>query len=418
MRNIILVIKHEILKTIGKPSFWLTSFLLPLIIFVFTFGSQLMAERMTEDDDGGLEGMLQGETPGMAAPVGYVDHADLIMDIPDEVPEQSMRAYPSESEAEAALAADDISQYYVVSGDFVTSGDITLIQRSFSPFQSEHSLFQYVVYYNMTESDAVAGALLNPIQQWEGTSITDADDEGAGDQNGDTGFSFAPMIMLFVFFFVLTMSSGYMLRSVTKEKENSIVEVLLLSLRPRDLMLGKILGLGVVALLQMTIWLLGGTSVLREGIPVLDLTAPVNALPANFLIWAALYFLFGYLTFASALGVIGTLAPNLREGSQFTFVVMLPLMIPLWLNSTFAQAPNSPLVTFLSIFPLTSPVSMITRMTATTVPLWQTLLSLVLLAATTYGFVLLSARFFRADTLLSRSALNWKRIKKEFRRLT
>jgi hypothetical protein len=103
MRNIILVIKHEILKTIGKPSFWLTSFLLPLIIFVFTFGSQLMAERMTEDDDGGLEGMLQGETPGMAAPVGYVDHADLIMDIPDEVPEQSMRAYPNITSCPATL---------------------------------------------------------------------------------------------------------------------------------------------------------------------------------------------------------------------------------------------------------------------------------------------------------------------------
>lgn len=414
MRNIGLVIKHEIVKTISKPSFWLTSFLLPLIIFVFTFGSQLMAERMTEDDDEGLDAMLRGDAGEV---VGYVDMAGIITDLPEDVPAARLRAYDNEAAALAALRDDDIAQYYIIPGDFMDSGDLTLVQRNFAPFQSQESIFNYVVLYNMTGDADVAGALITPIQQWEGRSIAETNPEEAAAPVGDAGFSLAPTIMLFIFFFVLTMSSGYMLRSVTKEKENRIVEVLLLSLRPRDLMLGKILGLGAVALLQMGIWLFGGMSILREGIPALDLAAPVSALPANFLIWGGLYFLFGYLTFASALGVIGTLAPNLREGSQFTFVVMLPLMIPLWLNSTFSQAPNSPLVIFLSIFPLTSPVSMITRMIATSVPVWQTLLSLGLLAATTYGFVLLSARFFRADTLLAQSELNWQRIKQEFQRL-
>ncbi|MGC9346837.1 MAG: ABC transporter permease, partial [Anaerolineae bacterium] len=133
-------------------------------------------------------------------------------------------------------------------------------------------------------------------------------------------------------------------------------------------------------------------------------------LPPQMILWFVLYFLFGYLTFASALGAIGSMAPNTREGSQFTFVIMLPLMIPLWLNTTFANAPNGTLATLLSIFPLTAPVSMVARLAATSVPLWQILLSLALSAATAYGFVLLAARFFRADTLLSGAALSWGRI--------
>jgi ABC-2 type transport system permease protein len=136
-------------------------------------------------------------------------------------------------------------------------------------------------------------------------------------------------------------------------------------------------------------------------------------LPEGFALWAVLYFLLGYMTFASAMGAIGTLAPTMREASQFTFAVLLPLMIPVWLNTAFMQAPNGSLVTFLSIFPLTSPVSMVARLTAVRVPLWQMLLSLGLLVATAYGFVLMSARFFKADTLLSAVPLDFKRLRTE-----
>jgi ABC-2 type transport system permease protein len=116
------------------------------------------------------------------------------------------------------------------------------------------------------------------------------------------------------------------------------------------------------------------------------------------------------------LGAIGALAPTAREGAQFTFVVILPLMIPLWLNNVFTQTPNGGLATFLSLFPLTAPTSMVTRLAAGGVPAWQPAVGLVGLAATTYVFVLLSARFFRADTLLSSASLQWRRIVQEFKR--
>jgi ABC-2 type transport system permease protein len=91
-------------------------------------------------------------------------------------------------------------------------------------------------------------------------------------------------------------------------------------------------------------------------------------------------------------------------------------MIPLWLNTAFTQDPNGSLPVFLSLFPPTAPLSMITRMVATEVPLWQPVVSLLGLAAMAYGFVLLSARLFRADTLLSSSSLSLQRLITELRR--
>jgi ABC-2 type transport system permease protein len=217
------------------------------------------------------------------------------------------------------------------------------------------------------------------------------------------------MAVLFIFFFLLVMSSGFMLQSVAREKENRTVEILLLSLRPRELMLGKILGLSVVALLQMAVWIGGGLLVLGRGKEVLSGAAAFE-LPAGFVIWALLYFLLGYLLYASLMGAIGALAPNVRESGQFTILVLLPLMIPVWFNSLFIQTPDSPLALALSLFPLTAPTSMITRLAATQVPTWQIAASLAGLAVTTYFLVQAAARFFRADTLLTNTTINWQRI--------
>ena len=149
-----------------------------------------------------------------------------------------------------------------------------------------------------------------------------------------------PFAVMFILFFVITMSGGYMLQSVAKEKENRTAEVLLLSISPRELMLGKVLGLGAVALAQMTVLAgrrvgaderradgrqLGGRSPLRLG----------------FFLLALVYFLLGYLLYASMLGAVGALAPTAREGAQFTFIIILPLLVPFYLNQAFTPIPTA-----------------------------------------------------------------------------
>lgn len=414
MRNIWLVIKHEIRNTIGKPSFWLTTFLLPALIMLFTFGTQFLSRSAFEQEEDVLASAEQGDVLA----IGYVDYAGLITRLPPGIPETLVRGFADEASAHAALSGGQLRQYYVIPADYLATGDLVAVEREFAPLGNIGSadIFQYVVSFNLVDDETLARRVATPITNLDTTAL-EAPDTGA---DADFGTRFLVGYgVLFIFFFVLSMSSSFMLRSVSREKENLTVEVLLVSLHPRDLMLGKVLGLGLVGLLQMSIWLGGSFLTMQHGgsmLETLGVMAGQIVLPPGFLVWGVLYFLLGYILYASVLGAIGALAPNARETGQFTFIVMVPMMIPLLLSTAFVESPNGVLATAISLFPLTAPTAMLPRLASGGVPFWQPVVALVLLAVTTYFFVLLAARFFRADTLLSSASMSWARVREEFKK--
>lgn len=412
MRNVFTVARFEIRSLLGKPSFWLLTVLFPAFIVVLTAGGQLMAGSIGEEAVSAL--ISQEEAASLPDAIGYVDHSGLIQTLPPQMPSDLVRPFADETSAQAALAAGEIQAYYIIAAGFIETGQMTLVQREFQPFgETNEGLVEYILNYNLT-GDAVRAALLGdplPSIEYQPLIVETADGAETAPAPGPGGAlgAIVPLAAVMLLFFILVMSSGYMLRSVSREKENLTVEILLLSLRPRQLMLGKILGLSVVALLQMILWLAAGMLFLDRGGSLLQMVGSIQ-LPPAFIAWTLAYVVLGYLLYASLMGALGALAPTAREANQFSFVILLPLMIPLWLNSFLAQAPNGTLALVLSLFPLTAPPAMIARLAATDVPLWQPVLGLVLLALTTYGAILLSARFFRADTLLSTTSLDWRRI--------
>jgi ABC-2 type transport system permease protein len=409
MRNILLVIKHEILSMLGKRSFWTTTFLLPALIMLLNLGTQFATETIFES----IEAEVAQQ--GASQIVGYVDKAGLITQVPDEV-KDTLRSFEDEDAALAALEAGDIALYSVIPADFVESGQVTVVDNSIS-FSSERQFapLEQAINFNLIGDAQIADIVHNPAAHVETKALAPSDEAEAAQEEDKTMANAVSYAAMMIFFFVFSMSSGFMLRSVSQEKENRTAEVLLLSLRPRELMLGKLIGLGAMGLLQVMIWIGGGLLLLNNRMGFIKALGTFQ-LPPMFLVWALLYFLAGYLLYGSAMGAIGALAPTMRETGSFTFIVMLPLMLPLWFNWALIQTPQGGLAVGLSLFPLTSPLAMMTRLAAGHVPLWQVLISLSVLAATTYALVLLSARFFRADTLLSGSELNWQRLVKEFKK--
>jgi len=409
MRNVWLIIRHEVVTTLSKPSFWLTTILFPAVIVILNVLSQSAAQESLSSVD--VSRFLSD--PGAA--VGYVDRAGVIETLPAQTPAgnpispRSLREFPDAASAQAALEAGDLSQYFVIPADFLHSGDLLMVDGKFSLFSSldRSDLFEYVVQYNLAGDEALARALADPTVSVEGFRL-------APEAPRVTADNPAAFLVPFVFFFVLTMSSGFMLQSVSKEKENRTIEVLLVSLRPRDMMLGKVVGLGLVALLQMAIWLGVGGAALGPG-GLFGGAGDALKLTPEFVAWSLAYFVLGYLLYASMLGALGALAPTAREGTQFTFILVLPLLLPIWLSGALLSSPNGDLATLLSLFPLTAPTTMIVRLALVSVPVWQLIAGLVGLAVTTYLVILLAARFFRADTLLSSSSLNWKRVLSQLR---
>lgn len=414
MRNILLVIKQEVSSLLSRPSFWIMAVIFPVLIVFLNVGVQVITARSLRSVETALPQEAPAGPGGPASRTGYVDAAGLIDTLPPSVHPAALQAFPDEAAARAAIAGGRIERYAVIASDYLRTGHILIVQRNYRPLDDTAAqLLHYVITYNLAGDEDLASALAEPLG-----AVTMESLAPEPKQTGPAA-SYVATATLFIFFFLISTSSGLMLQSVSREKENRVVEVLLLSVPPRELMLGKVLGLSVVALLQMSIWVGVPLLLLRGNSPSQALAAlgASLSLPPGFALWALLYFALGYLLYASLMAAVGALAPNARAGGQVTIVVLLPLMAPLLVNTAFVQAPNGLLATALSLFPLTAPTAMVTRLATVSVPPWQLGASILGLGATTYLLVLLSARFFRAETLLSDVGLSWGRIVDEFRRV-
>jgi ABC-2 type transport system permease protein len=198
-----------------------------------------------------------------------------------------------------------------------------------------------------------------------------------------------------------------MLNSITTEKQNRILEVLMTSVSSGQLLAGKIIALGLAGLLQTLVWSGLGITLLRISGKTFDIPSSFQ-LPISIIAWGVVYFLLGYALYASLMAGVGALVPNIREASQMTFIVMVPLIVPMMMITALVQSPNGVISVFLSFFPLTSPVAMMTRMAATQLPVWQPLLAAVIVLGTAVLAVRSVSGMFRAQNLLSGQNFNIK----------
>jgi len=406
MNNIYLVIKHEIITTLSKRSFWVMTFLFPILILGLSIGTQTVGTKAIEE---AAEIASSVEGTSSSVPIGYVDEPGVLDPLPSWVPAGYLRYYPNQAAANHDLQNGLINQFYLIPATFYQTGEFIMYDRNFEPIRSSSNaeIIENIISDSLIAKEPLGDLLKNPTERINGHAL---ESPSSFDQDDPISF-IVPLASLFIFFFSITSSAGFMLSSVTKEKESRTAEILLISLAPHQLMLGKVVGLGIVALMQMLIWLSGAFVALDNSNQILKALGDFS-LPDGFLFTAVIFFIAGYLLYAAILGSIGVMAPNAREGSQFTFVAILPLLIPLWFNYAFSESPDGPLIIFLSMFPFTSPPSMMTRLILTDVPIWQILISILLLILTAYGFILLASRLFRADNLLSNEGLSFKRIYK------
>jgi len=220
----------------------------------------------------------------------------------------------------------------------------------------------------------------------------------------DDAKELAGFLLPFALGFLLAMSiiSGgqYLLQGVSEEKESRILESLLCSVTPEELMAGKMFGLGGAGLTLVAVWILAGAFSSAGVLSFIHVSVP-----ASLLVLGLLYFVFGYLFYASVMISIGSMASNLREATQFSGYLTILNFAPFWAMVVFINTPNSTFATAISLFPPTAATSMMLRMSASAVsgaiiPPWQIATSLTLLAVSGVVTLMLGAKLFRLGMLL------------------
>jgi ABC-2 type transport system permease protein len=257
------------------------------------------------------------------------------------------------------------------------------------------------------------------------------------------GGGFGYLIMMFIIIY-----GGFVMRSVIEEKTSRIIEVIISSVKPFQLMLGKIIGTSLAGVTQFVIWIISGTLLLfiamaifdidaaalsgngigsgmydgiNVGIPSPDDTMLLYAQELFDIPWVMLlclflvYFILGYLIYSSIYAAIGAAVDNETDTQQFIFPIILPLMLAIYIGffSVFSN-PHGPIAVGFSLFPLTSPIVMMMRLPGGIgeggVPLWQLISSLLLLIITFIGIVWLAAKIYRVGILMYGKKPSYKEI--------
>jgi ABC-2 type transport system permease protein len=398
MSKTLFVMRHEVVTTLRRKSFLFVAFGLP-IISALVFAGITAVNRKAP----GVVSSILGPDTGsggsaQSKPEGYVDESGLIRAIPSSVPKNALQAFPEEAAAKRALSAGEIRAYYLIPSNYLVTGEVVYVRPDFNPLSAfnQAGLIQWVLQVNLLGGDVQwANRVLSPLN----LDVTKLQPASTRDQNNPLTF-FIPYAVTFLYYIIILMSASLLLNSVTKEKENRVIEILMSTITPRQMLTGKIIGLGLVGLIQAAIWVCTSFVLLRLSGRTFALPASFQ-LPGSFLVWSMVFFILGYAVYASLMAAVGAMVPNLREASQATFIVNLPLLVPMMLISVLIQEPNGLLAVALSLFPLTAPVAMMTRLAASNVPLWQILLSAALLAITAVLIIRAVAGMFKAQTLLS-----------------
>jgi len=210
-----------------------------------------------------------------------------------------------------------------------------------------------------------------------------------------TALSFVMLIYMTVLLY------GQMIgRSVVQEKTNKTVEIMLSSVSTRDLMFGKILGLGLAGLFQYSVWISMGVLMIKVIGPAFNLSLPAAVTIDNFL-WLVLFFILAFFLYAAGYAALGAAAEDEHHLGQLAWPLIIFLIIPMVLISPMVMNPGSPMVVGLSLFPLTSPIVMLVRVLVSTPAWWELALCISLLLATIYGIAVFGAKIFRVGILMS-----------------
>jgi ABC-2 type transport system permease protein len=408
MKKVALVLRYELMSTLRRRSFLFVAFGIPLIAMLI-----FAVVKVIQSDSGGPAGAGVEETYEFEAE-GYVDESGLIKEIPKDMPQGVLVSFSDEVRAQEALAGGEIAAFYIIPEDFLERGELIYVTANHTPASSggQDWLMRSALIVNMLGGDEVLAGMI-----WSPMDLTETDlsvQEGAAGQVGDDCTRpnaacdsvvlarILPNIIVILFFVFLSTGSGLLIRGVSNEKQNQVMEILMISLKPWQLMAGKVIGLGIAGLMQMIAWFGTLFFIMGVGKSLLNLP-PGFALPTSLLTWGIVYFILGYGIYATLMAGAGALIPDSKAMSQATWVVMLPLFVGYFiaLMPVEIAEPNGPLATVLSLFPLTAPVVMIMRLTVGGMPFWHPILGAVLMALSMVFIIRGVGKMFRAQNLLS-----------------
>lgn len=418
MSKIGLVTSREYMTRVTKKSFIFTTLLTPIFMLalmalpaiIIAMGGTDTRTVMVVDNTGVIEPALKSDSDvkfvSAKAPVDTLlahNDFDVIMIIPD-----------------SAVTADTPLRLY-------SNGPSSMMLESTITSQVNDRIEELrLKNYNIDNLDKILDEVHSDVK----VTLVRTDREDS--ESASAGLSYGIGIALtFVLYMFLLLYGQMVMTSIIEEKNNRVLEIMVSSIKPTQLMLGKIMGIGLVALTQILLWcvllIVMSAFILPAMLPA-DMLAQVQQMQAGglattaidsedmeivsalamlgnvgfivkILVWMTVFLIAGFLFYSAINAAIGSAVDNIQDAGQLQIIIVLPIMIGLVASMVSAADPNSSLAFWLSMIPFTSPMVMMSRIPAG-IPDWEVILSLVILIASVFAVIWIAAKIYRVGIFM------------------
>jgi ABC-2 type transport system permease protein len=395
MHNVWLIAKREYLERVRTKAFLISTILIPVLMGGGIVGSIVSGSRAKStshitivSEDQQLATDLQAElqsgkdsrmTVDVISPGNSATRAALDAMLADKQIDGYLWITPAANPGErpsfsfTPRSAADISTKGVVS-----SALRTVLMR------------ERLAHQGMVASDV--DSLMQPVK---------VDTTQAG-KNADTTSSFVAIYVLFFLMYMVILLYGMnVARSIIEEKTSRVFEVLLATIKPEEMMAGKVIGVGSVGLTQVAVWLL--TAVILTSSSIVGALAGGNvhvSLNPMQIIFFVVYFLLGYLLYSSIAAALGAMVNSEQELQQLNMILVMPLAGCMFALAPVITNPNGPVARIISLIPFCTPLIMYLRISLATPPAWEIALSIALMMVTIYAILWVASRIYRVGILM------------------
>lgn len=412
MNKIKIVFLREFLTRIKSKGFILSTLLAPLGLAV-VIGTSIFATMSSMEDDTKREIAVVDETGKLATSIELLSNVSL------------KPTTESAAVLRKKVLAEALDGYLILPASLLEGkGSVQYFSRGNGGFALQIQLqksIEEAVRIQRLQAKGVTGevqSILNQRTNLEMQTIT-AQGAKADDTGFYTGLAFAMAMFIYMMMFIY---GSIVMQSVMEEKSSRVLEIMASSVRPFDMMMGKVLGMGALGLLQMTAWIvlsmtmmtmLGSITTLFLNPTTMNLpdvasqqqmlNATGFAIPdlkISLFFYFLLYFLGGYLLYSSYFTAVGSAVESPQDAQQMMLPITFLIIIPMLLIQSIIGNPDSTLSVILTQIPFFSPMLMPARIAVTDVPLWQIALSLLLLVGGFLATIWVSARIYRIGILM------------------
>ena len=398
-----IIISREYLERVKRKSFIISTILMPILMLGLMVAPALIVILSGPED----KTVAVIDRSGVVAPTLQNDDELHFVDF-------------AGGSLDEAKADEDFDAILVIGSDVVSQpqGAITLYTRGAPSMQTEEFITSQLerTIENIRVKSYDIENLRQIMQEVKvdvklDTFRIDGDEESSTSSMLSYILGTATMFILYMF---ILLYGQMVMTSIIEEKNNRVLELVVSSVRPTDLMLGKILGIGLVAITQIVIWavlLLACSAFLMPSLVSavaqaddISLTQALATLGdpgymASLFIYLVLFLIGGYLFYSSIYAAIGSAVDNIQDASQLQSVAIVPIILALVISMSVVNDPNSSLAIWTSMIPFTSPMVMMARLPFG-IPAWQPIVSLLILAVSLLAMIWLSAKIYRVGIFM------------------